>query len=109
MGEFSEITVGRRLGGGWGERAYLDRQPFFRAYPRLLIYETGVHFIDTFRYLLGEVTEVYARLRRLNSVISGEDAGQLFLGFATGPTAIWDANRYTEPEAPHPPYTLVHI
>jgi hypothetical protein len=39
-------------GGRCGERAYLDRQPFFRDYPRLLIHETGVHFVDTFRYLL---------------------------------------------------------
>ena len=109
IGEFTHIHVLTRLGDGWGERAYLDRQPFFRDYPRLLIYETGVHFIDTFRYLLGEVTEVYAHLRRLNSVIRGEDAGQLFLGFESGATAIWDANRYNETEAPNPRYTFAEI
>lgn len=106
IGEFTHIHVLTRLGDGWGERAYLDRQPFFRDYPRLLIYETGVHFIDTFRYLLGEVTEVYAHLRRLNSVIRGEDTGQLFLGFESGATAIWDANRYNETEAPNPRFTF---
>ena len=42
---------------GGATDAYLARQPFFRDYPRLLIYETGVHFIDTFRFLLGEVVE----------------------------------------------------
>jgi predicted dehydrogenase len=109
IGEFTHIHVLTRLGDGWGERAYLDRQPFFRDYPRLLIYETGVHFIDTFRYLLGEVTEVYAHLRRLNSVIRGEDAGQLFLRFESGATAIWDANRYNETEAPNPRYTFGEI
>jgi predicted dehydrogenase len=109
IGEFTHIHVLTRLGDGWGERAYLDRQPFFRDYPRLLIYETGVHFIDTFRYLLGEVTEVHAHLRRLNSVIRGEDAGQLFLGFESGATAIWDANRYNETEAPNPRYTFGEI
>jgi predicted dehydrogenase len=109
IGEFTHIHVLTRFGDGWGERAYLDRQPFFRNYPRLLIYETGVHFIDTFRYLLGEVTEVYAHLRRLNSVIRGEDAGQLFLGFESGATAIWDANRYNETEAPNPRYTFGEI
>jgi D-apiose dehydrogenase len=41
--EITHIHVLTRLGDGWGERAYLDRQPFFRDYPRLLIYETGVH------------------------------------------------------------------
>jgi len=54
IGEFTHIHILTRLGDGWGERAYLDRQPFFRDYPRLLIYETGVHFIDTFRYLLAK-------------------------------------------------------
>jgi predicted dehydrogenase len=43
IGEFTHIHVLTRLGHGWGERAYLDRQPYFRDYPRLLIYETGVH------------------------------------------------------------------
>ena len=59
--------------------AYLARQPFFREYPRLLIYETGVHFIDTFRFLLGEVATVVAETKRLNPAIRGEDAGQVLL------------------------------
>jgi len=109
IGEFTHVHVMTRLGDGWGERAYLDRQPFFRDYPRLLIYETGVHFIDTFRYLLGEVTHVHAHLRRLNPVIQGEDAGQLFLRFASGATALWDANRFNETESPNPRYTFGEI
>ena len=106
IGEFTHIHFLMRMGDGWGDDAYLDRQPFFRDYPRLLVYETGVHFIDTFRYLLGEVTEVYANLRRLNPVIRGEETGQLFLRFANGATAIWDANRYNEVESPSPRYTF---
>jgi predicted dehydrogenase len=106
IGEFTHLHMLTRLGDGWGERAYLDRQPFFRGYPRLLIYETGVHFIDTFRYLLGEVTDVYAHLKRLNPVILGEDTGQLLLHFESGATAMWDANRYNETEAPDPRYTF---
>jgi predicted dehydrogenase len=94
------------MGDGWGENAYLDRQPFFRDYPKLLVYETGVHFIDTFRYLLGEVTEVCANLRRLNPVIRGEETGQVFFRFVNGATAIWDANRYNEVESPSPRYTF---
>jgi D-apiose dehydrogenase len=106
VGDFTHIHFLTRMGDGWGENAYLDRQPFFRDYPRLLIYETGVHFIDTFRYLLGEVTEVYAHLRRLNPVIRGEETGQVFFRFAGGATAIWDANRYNEVEAASPRYTF---
>jgi D-apiose dehydrogenase len=106
IGDFTHVHVLTRLGDGWGQEAYLARQPYFRTYPRLLIYETGVHFIDTFRFLLGDVSSVYAQLRRLNPVIEGEDAGQLVLRFAGGATAIWDANRYTETEAAAPRYTF---
>lgn len=106
IGAFTHAHFLMRMGDGWGENAYLDRQPFFRDYPRLLIYETGVHFIDTFRYLFGEVTQVYANLRRLNPVIKGEETGQVFLKFAGGETAILDANRYNEVESPSPRYTF---
>ncbi len=109
IGEFTHMHVITRLGDGWGPDAYRDRQPFFRDYPRLLIYETGIHFIDMFRYLLGEVTDVYAHLRRLNPVIKGEDAGHLLLRFENGATAIWDANRYNETESVNPRYTFGEI
>jgi D-apiose dehydrogenase len=109
IGDFTHLHFMMRTGDGWGEDAYRARQPFFREYPRLLVYETGVHFIDTFRYLLGEVTRVHAHLRRLNPVIRGEDAGQLFLTFASGATAIWDANRYNEVEAASPRFTFGHL
>jgi predicted dehydrogenase len=106
IGDFTHVLCSTRLGDGWGDDAYLARQPFFREYQRLLIYETGVHFIDTFRFLLGDVASVYALLRRLNPVVKGEDAGQLVLKFASGATAIWDANRYNETEAESPRYTF---
>jgi predicted dehydrogenase len=67
------MTFRSRMGDGWGENAYLNRQPYFREYPRLLVYENGVHFIDTYRYLAGEIKRVYAVLKKLNPVIAGED------------------------------------
>ncbi|MEM8863467.1 MAG: Gfo/Idh/MocA family oxidoreductase, partial [Chloroflexota bacterium] len=95
-----------RQGDGWGDDAYLARQPFFREYKRLLIYETGVHFIDTFRYLFGEITAVYANLRQLNPVIKGEDSGQVIFHHANGVVSIFDANRYNEAEAENTRYTF---
>lgn len=106
IGVFTHAAFQMRLGDGWGENAYLARQPFFRDYPRLLIYETGVHFIDTFRYLLGEVATVFATVQRLNPAIRGEDAAQLMLTFESGATALWDANRYNETEASSPRLTF---
>lgn len=92
------LTLRTRQGDGWGDNAYLARQPYFRDYPQLLVYETGVHFIDTFRFLAGEITRVSAWLRRLNPVIRGEDCGLLIFEFSSGALGQWDANRFNEPE-----------
>jgi predicted dehydrogenase len=96
------ISVLCRMGDGWGENAYIPRQPYFREYPRLFIYETGVHFIDTFRYIGGEIKRVTAWLRRLNPVIKGEDCVHVALEFASGALGVMDANRYNEPDCPLP-------
>lgn len=106
LGEAYHLHFRMRTGDGWGENAYLARQPFFRDYPRLLLHETGVHFIDAFRFLLGEVRSVHASLRRLNPVIRGEDSGQVLLRFESGTTALLDANRYNETEAKNPRLTF---
>ncbi|MEQ1825667.1 MAG: cyclase family protein [Pirellula sp.] len=92
------IHMRTRTGDGWGEDAYLGRQPYFRQMPRLLIHETGVHFVDTFRYLAGEIVECFADVRRLNHCIQGEDAGVLQFVFENGARGMWDANRYNEPQ-----------
>jgi len=100
------ITCRSRSGDGWGPDAYLARQPYFRTMPRLLVHETGVHLIDVFRFLGGELDTAWAQLRRLNEAIAGEDAGLLTFRFASGVLAVWDANRYNEPTAADPRYTF---
>ncbi len=82
-----------RPGDGQGPQAYTDRQPYFQQMPQFLVRETAVHFIDTFRYLMGEVRAVTARLRRLNPVIAGEDAGVLLLEHDDQRTGLFDGNR----------------
>jgi predicted dehydrogenase len=109
IGEFVHMNVLTRLGDGWGDNPYSPRQPFFRSYPRLLIFETGVHFIDTFRFIFGEVASVFAELRRMNPLIEGEDAVLLYLRFRSGASAVWDANRYTESEAVTPRLTFGEV
>lgn len=96
VGELFSLNFRSRMGDGWGEDAYLSRQPYFRDYKKLLIYETGVHYIDTFRYHGGEVASVYAQLKRLNPVIKGEDCALMLLNFKNDATGVWDANRYNE-------------
>lgn len=95
-----------RTGDGRGPDAYMARQPYFQQMKRFLIHETGIHFIDTFRYLLGEVGEVFADLRRLNPVIAGEDAGVVLFRFHDGARGTFDGNRLAEMEAANPRLTL---
>ena len=100
------ISFQCRTGDGWQTDAYLDRQPYFRTMPRLLIFETGVHFVDTFRFLAGEIDGVYASLRKLNSQIVGEDTATVMFEFASGAAGIWDANRFNEPTSQEARFTF---
>jgi D-apiose dehydrogenase len=97
----------KRMGDGWGENAYMPRQPYFRDYPKLIVYENGIHFIDTFRYLLGEIKRVHAYLKKLNPIIAGEDFALINFEFEKNDAlAVWDANRYNEPNYPNPRLTF---
>ncbi|MXU66625.1 Gfo/Idh/MocA family protein [Oceanomicrobium pacificus] len=106
IGEVHQITFRLRTGDGQGPRAYLDRQPYFQDMPRFLIHETAVHWIDTFRYLLGEPDRMFADLRRLNPAIKGEDAGYLLMSYADGRRALFDGNRLLDHAADNPRTTL---
>ena len=106
IGKVHSLYFQTRLGDGWQPDAYMQRQPYFRTMERLLIYETGVHFIDTFRFLMGEADNVYANLKKLNHDIAGEDSGLMLIHFKNGSRAIWDANRFNESLSENPRYTF---
>lgn len=93
LGTVRQACFRLRPGDGAGSDAYLSRQPYFRDMDRFLVHETGIHWIDVFRYLFGEPDSVYADLWRANPVIRGEDAGLLILTWANGMRATLDANR----------------
>lgn len=93
LGDVLQVTFRLRPGDGQGPNAYLDRQPYFQKMERFLVHETAVHWIDTFRYLLGAPEAVYADLRRVNPVIAGEDAGYILFDHPGGARALFDGNR----------------
>ena len=99
LGEVHQITFRLRTGDGQGDDAYLERQPYFQKMPRFLIHETGVHWVDTFRFLMGSPKAVYADLRKMNPVIAGEDAGYFLMEFEGGKQALFDANRHLDHSA----------
>lgn len=106
FGRVHGIAFRLRPGDGQGPRAYLDRQPYFQTMPEFLVRETAVHFIDTFRFLMGEVRAVSARLRRLNPVIAGEDAGLVIFEFDDERTGLFDGNRLNDHAAENPRRTM---
>ncbi len=106
IGPVHQASFRLRPGDGRGPRAYLDRQPYFQKMPRFLIHETGVHFIDVYRFLLGDPVAAYADLRRLNPAIQGEDAGYFILDFEGGTRALFDGNRLIDHAAENHRHTM---
>ncbi len=106
FGKLHSVAFRLRPGDGQGARAYLDRQPYFQRMPRLLVHETAIHWIDTFRFLMGEVSAVSATLRRMNPAIAGEDAGYIVFEFASGATGLFDGNRLNDHVASNPRRTM---
>ena len=96
LGDLHGVAFRLRPGDGQGPDAYLARQPYFQTMERFLIHETGIHFVDTFRYLMGEVTSVFADLRQVNPAIAGEDAGIVSFRFRNGAAGLFDGNRLND-------------
>jgi predicted dehydrogenase len=106
FGKLHSVAFRLRPGDGQGARAYLDRQPYFQKMPRLLVHETAIHWIDTFRFLMGEVSAVFSSLKRRNPVIAGEDSGLMVFEFASGATGLFDGNRLNDHPASNPRRTM---
>ncbi len=100
------ITFRNRAGDGWGDDAYLARQPYFQTMEKFLIFEAGIHTIDTFRYLGGEIKQTWCVHRKLNHVIAGEDTALGIFQFQSGSMGLYDANRFNESTADNPRYTF---
>ncbi|WP_168566537.1 Gfo/Idh/MocA family protein [Crateriforma spongiae] len=100
------LSFRNRAGDGHGDDAYLARQPYFQTMEQFLIFEAGIHTIDTFRYLGGEITQAWCWHRKLNPVIAGEDTAIGVFRFQEGATGLYDANRYNESTADNPRYTF---
>jgi predicted dehydrogenase len=56
-------------------------QAYLAEMPRLILYEVGVHYLDTFRFLFGEPEAVFARLHHISPQVKGEDAQLIALSY----------------------------
>ena len=89
-GELGDIAMARLsminsglLPDADGRRFALERQPFFKDEPRLLIAEGLIHQIDTVRYLCGPLRVVAARAARTVPDVVGETYADIFMETAT--------------------------
>ena len=96
IGEPFQLSFFWRSGDGRGPTPYAS-QPYFREMPRLLIYESLVHLLDTFRFLGGECAVRHCSTARINPLIAGEDQAIIQLAFANEATGLIDGNRITGP------------
>jgi D-apiose dehydrogenase len=94
LGRVFHVYFAMRPGDGWGEEPYPE-QPYFKDMERFLLIETGIHWIDTFRFLFGEMKNVYCKTSTINPVIKGEDQAIIHFDFVSGMTGIYDGNRIT--------------
>jgi predicted dehydrogenase len=92
VGRPFQLSFFWRTGDGRGPEPYV-LQPYFRAMPRLLVYETLVHVLDTFRFLGGEIASVACLNRRVNPAIVAEDQSLIQLAFQGGALGLIDGNR----------------
>lgn len=98
-GEIFQVGFFMRAGDGRGDAPYAQ-QPYLREMDRVLVYEMLVHFIDTLRYMAGDVASVYCQLRRVNPVIRGEDCAIIQMTFENGAHGLIDSNRWSGPAKP---------
>jgi predicted dehydrogenase len=92
VGEPHYFGFRHRAVDGLAEPPY-PNQPYFAEMPRLLLFETVVHFIDMARFLLGDPETIYCQHRRVNPGIRGEDFVLVQMTMAGGAVVAIDASR----------------
>ena len=81
-----------RANDGLLEKPY-PNQPYFVTYPRFLIYETLVHYLDSARYLFGDPAAVACLTSKISPAIAGEDQALITLRFPGSLAGLIDGNR----------------
>ncbi len=98
LGNLRHLSFDWRTSDGNGPEPFAA-QPYFREMPRLLIHESLVHILDTYRYLTGAEPEVTrCETRRVNPVLNGEDWAEIDLAFPGGATAHIHGDRQSGPK-----------
>jgi len=60
---------------------FVSAQAYMAEMPKLILYEMGVHYLDTLRFLFGEPETVTARLQHVSPLVQGEDVQVILLAY----------------------------
>lgn len=84
-------------------------QPYLAEGERFIIEDLGIHTLDIARFVLGDVTSLVARTKRVNPNIRGEDVATILMDHANGATSIVDVSYATKLETDPFPETLIEL
>lgn len=84
-------------------------QPYLAEGERFIIEDLGIHTLDIARYILGDVSALTARTRRVNPKIKGEDVATILLDHESGATSIVDVSYATKLSTEPFPETLIEL
>ncbi len=84
-------------------------QPYLAEGERFIVEDLGIHALDVSRFLLGNVKNVSARIKRINQKIKGEDVATILLDHGNGISSIVDCSYASKLEHEIFPQTLIEI
>ncbi len=105
-------VIGEPFWGRFSFRSGYDvfsGQPYLAEGERFIIEDLGIHTLDIARFILGDVSSLTARAKRVNPKIKGEDVATILLDHENGATSIVDVS-YASKLATEPfPETLIEL
>ena len=105
-------VIGTPFWGRFSFRSGFDvfsGQPYLAEGERFIIEDLGIHTLDIARFILGDVTSLVARTKRVNPKIKGEDVATILMEHENGATSIVDVSYATKLETDPFPETLIEI
>jgi len=105
-------AIGTPFWGRFSFRSGFDvfaAQPYLAEGSRFIIEDLGIHTLDIARFVLGDVTSLTARAKRVNPRIKGEDVATMLLDHENGATSIVDVSYASRLSNEPFPETLIEL
>ncbi|MBA8841087.1 Gfo/Idh/MocA family protein [Ochrobactrum sp. RH2CCR150] len=108
----NSAAIGDPFWGRFSFRSGFDvfsGQPYLAEGERFIIEDLGIHTLDIARFILGDVTSLVARTKRVNPKIKGEDVATILLDHENGATSVVDVSYATKLQVDPFPETLIEL